>query len=109
MFTSSQLGFVNDGRFCPQLFTHTFVYRSRHRSSVDRTVCKKCVGRGGQKPSVYMVIVTLDVQGHHERQGKVWSLPSFWFSICSYKKQQVKKIWGRILDLAWLKLTVVAL
>ena len=41
MFTSSQLGFVNDGSFRPQLFTHTFVYRSRHRSSVERTVCKK--------------------------------------------------------------------
>ena len=41
MFTSSQLGFVSDGSFRPQLFTHTFVYRSRHRSSVDRTVCKK--------------------------------------------------------------------
>ena len=41
MFTSSQLGFVNDGSFRPRLFTHTFVYRSRHRSSVERTVCKK--------------------------------------------------------------------
>ena len=59
MFTSSQLELVSDGSFCPQLFTHTFVYRSRHRSSVDRTVCKKCVGRGGQKPSLYMVIMTI--------------------------------------------------
>ena len=41
MFTSSQLELVSDGSFRPQLFTHTFVYRSRHRSSVDRTVCKK--------------------------------------------------------------------
>ena len=58
MFTSSQLEFVSDGSFRPQLFTHTFVYRSRHRSSVDRTVCKKW---GGLKPSVYMVIMTLVV------------------------------------------------
>ena len=41
--------------------------------------------------------------------GKVWSLPRFWVSIHSYKKQPVKKFWGRILDLAWLKFTVAAL
>ena len=41
--------------------------------------------------------------------GKVWSLPKFWVSIRSYKKQPVKKIWGRILDLAWLKFAVAAL
>ena len=40
MFTSSQLELVSDRSFRPQLFTHTFVYRSRHRSFVDRTVCK---------------------------------------------------------------------
>ena len=33
--------------------------------------------------------------------GKVWSLPRFWVSVC--KKQLVKKILGRILDLVWLK------
>ena len=41
MFTSSQLELVSDGSFRPPLFTHTFVYRSRHRSSIERTVCKK--------------------------------------------------------------------
>ena len=40
---------------------------------------------------------------------KVWTLPRFWVSIHSYKKQQAKKIWGRILDLAWLKFSVAAL
>ena len=30
-------------------------------------------------------------------------------AICSYKKQPVKKIWGRILGLAWLKFAVAAL
>ena len=44
-----------------------------------------------------------------EKAGNVWSLPRFWVSICSYKKQPVKKFWGRILDLAWLKFTVAAL
>ena len=38
-----------------------------------------------------------------------WSLPRFWVSIRSYKKQPVKKTWGRILDLARLKLAVAAL
>jgi hypothetical protein len=37
------------------------------------------------------------------------ALPRFWVSICSYKKQPVKKIWGRILGLAWLKFTVASL
>ena len=40
---------------------------------------------------------------------KAWALPRFWVSIRSYKKQPVKKIWGRILDLAWLKFAVAAL
>ena len=40
---------------------------------------------------------------------KAWALFRFWASIRSYKKQPVKKIWGRILDLAWLKFTVAAL
>ena len=40
---------------------------------------------------------------------KAWALPKFWVSICSYKKQAVKKIWGRILGLAWLKFAVAAL
>ena len=43
------------------------------------------------------------------KAGKVWSLPRFWVSIGSYKKQLVKKFWGRILDLAWLKFAVAAL
>jgi hypothetical protein len=43
------------------------------------------------------------------KAGKVWSLPRFWVSICSYKKQLVKEFWGRILDLAWLKFAVAAL
>ena len=37
---------------------------------------------------------------------KAWALPKFWVSIRSYKKQPVKKIWGRILGLAWLKFAV---
>ena len=40
---------------------------------------------------------------------KAWALPRFWVSICSYKKQPVKKIWGRILVLAWLKFAVAPL
>ena len=40
---------------------------------------------------------------------KVWSLPRFWVSIHCYKNQLVKKNWGRILDLAWLKFAVAAL
>ena len=40
---------------------------------------------------------------------KVWSLPRFWVSIPSYKKQPVKKFWGRILDIALLKFAVAAL
>ena len=43
------------------------------------------------------------------KAGKVWSLPRFWVSIRSYKKQPVKKFWGRILALAWLKFAVAAL
>ena len=44
-----------------------------------------------------------------EKAGKVWSLPRFWVSIRSYKKQPVKKFWGRVLDLALLKFAVAAL
>ena len=40
---------------------------------------------------------------------KAWALPRFWVSIGSYKKQLVKKIWGRILDLAWLKFAMAPL
>jgi hypothetical protein len=40
---------------------------------------------------------------------KAWALPRFWISICSYKKQLVKKIWGRILGLAWLKFALAPL
>ena len=36
-------------------------------------------------------------------------LPKFWVSICYYKKQQVKKIWGKILGLLCLKFAVAAL
>ena len=43
------------------------------------------------------------------KAGKVWSLPRFWVSIRSYKKQLVKRFWGRTLDLAWLKFIVAAL
>ena len=32
-----------------------------------------------------------------------------WFGPCLVKKQLVKKIWGRILDIAWLKFAVAAL
>ena len=40
---------------------------------------------------------------------KVSSLPRFWVSIRSYKKQPVKKNWGRVLGLSWLKLAVAFL
>ena len=40
---------------------------------------------------------------------KAWALSRFWVSIHSYKKQPVKKIWGRILGLAKLKFAVAAL
>ena len=43
------------------------------------------------------------------KASKAWALPIFWVSICSYKKQPVKKIWSRILGLAWLKFTVAPL
>ena len=43
------------------------------------------------------------------KAGKVWSLPRFSVSIRSYKKQPVKKIWGRLLNLARLKFAVAAL
>ena len=36
-------------------------------------------------------------------------LPRFWVSICSYKKEPFRKLWDRILDLAWLKFAVAAL
>ena len=50
------------------------------------------------------------MQGRHDWQGpKAWALPRFWVSIRSYKKQQVKKIWGIILGLAWLKFAVAPL
>ena len=44
-----------------------------------------------------------------DKAGKVWSMPRFWVSIHSYKKQPVKNYLGGILDLAWLKLAVAAL
>ena len=37
---------------------------------------------------------------------KAWALPRFWVSIQTYKRQLAKKIWGRILGLAWLKFVV---
>ena len=43
------------------------------------------------------------------KAGKVWSLPRFWVSIFSYKKQPVKTFLGRILDPSQLKFAVVAL
>ena len=40
---------------------------------------------------------------------KDWSFPRFWVARRSYKKQPVKKNWGKILDLAWLKFAAAAL
>ena len=40
---------------------------------------------------------------------KAWALPRFWVSIWSYKKQPVKKNWGWILGLVWLKFTMASL
>ena len=40
---------------------------------------------------------------------KAWALLRFWVSIRSYKKQPVKKLWGRILGFAWLKFAMAAL
>ena len=44
-------------------------------------------------------------------QGLGWTLSRFCVSIASYsyKKQPVKKNWGKILGLAWLKFAVAAL
>jgi hypothetical protein len=42
------------------------------------------------------------------KASKAQALPKFSVSICSYKKQLVKKIWGRILGLVWLKFAVAA-
>ena len=44
-----------------------------------------------------------------EKAGKIWSMSRFWVLLGSYKKQPVKKFWGRIMDLAWLKFTMAAL
>ena len=41
------------------------------------------------------------------KTAKDWS--RFQVSICSYKKQPVKKIWDRILGLVWLKFVVASL
>ena len=41
---------------------------------------------------------------------KAWALLiRFWVSMRSYKKQPVKKNWGRILGLAWLKFAMASL
>ena len=40
---------------------------------------------------------------------KAWALARYWVSICSYKKQPVKKLWSRILGLAWLKFAMAPL
>ena len=42
-------------------------------------------------------------------QAKAWALPRFWVLMRSCKKQPVKKIWGRIVGLAWLKFAVAPL
>ena len=54
----------------------------------------------------------LILQGRHATSGKApkaWSLPRFWVSIRSYKKQLVKKTWVKILGLARLKFAVASL
>ena len=56
-----------------------------------------------------MALSTISRAATAAMAAKIWSLPRFWVSIHSYKKQQVKKNWGRILDLAWLKFAVAAL
>ena len=43
------------------------------------------------------------------KAGKIWSLPRFWVSLRSCKKQNFQKKLDRILDLAWLKFAVAAL
>ena len=59
---------------------------------------------------VHMVREPHGLQGRHGWQGpQARALPRFWVSIHSYKKQPVKKNWGRILGLAWLKFAVVFL
>ena len=42
------------------------------------------------------------------KASKAWVLPRFWISIHSYKKQAVKKNWGGILGLAWIKFAVAS-
>ena len=58
---------------------------------------------------VACIIRCLCITCRAAKAAKDWSLPRFWVSIRSYQKQPVKKIWGRILDLAWLKFAVAAL
>ena len=71
---------------------------------------------GIDKPHVTIVNIQILLVKHNiiraataGKAGKVWSLPRFWVSMRSYKKQLVKKIWGKVLDLAWLKFAVAAL
>ena len=42
------------------------------------------------------------------KAAKDWSLPRFWVSIGSYKKQPVQKVWGSILNFAWVKFEVAS-
>ena len=63
-------------------------------------------------PVIFLVIhnIVQKIRGATTgKASKAWALPRFWVSICSYKKQPVKKIWGRILGLAWLRFALVPL
>ena len=58
------------------------------------------------------VLASIDLRARAATAGKAakdWSLPRFWVSLCYYKKQPFKEIWGRILDFAWLKFAVADL
>ena len=52
-----------------------------------------------------------ECQGRHSSQGSQGLVLAYilCFNTLIYKKQPVKTIWGRLLDLAWLKFAVVAL
>ena len=61
---------------------------------------------GGQSSDSFQAVISIVGGATAGKAPKVWALPRFWVSIHSYKKQQVKNIWGRILGLAWLKFAV---
>ena len=58
---------------------------------------------------LYQIMLNLKYILRAAMAGKVWSFPSFWVLIDSYKNQPVKKFGDRTLGLPWLKFAVSAL